>query len=99
MDKGRGKPDQAAVPIDGCRLHCCDLMLTEAFPDKIEAGGEWGVAEGPAAHPGERRDDGGGQGLFRICNLGLGFGKRCRECANPIARVLYDWPPIPEPRS
>jgi hypothetical protein len=36
----RGKPDQAAVAVDGGRPHGCDLMLTEAFADQVEAGGE-----------------------------------------------------------
>jgi hypothetical protein len=99
VDEGGSKPDQPAIPIDGGRLHGCDLVLAEAFADQIEAGGEWGVAEAPAAHAGERGDDGGGQGFFRICDLGLGLGKRRRKCPNPIAGVLHARPPLREPQN
>jgi hypothetical protein len=36
VDKRGGKSDQPAVPIDGGRLHCCDLMLADALADQVE---------------------------------------------------------------
>ena len=90
MDKGGGKSDQTAVAVDGGCLDRCDLMLAEAFADQVEPGGERCVAKGPSPFAREGRDDGGGEGLFWICNLGLGLGKRCRECADAIAGVMRE---------
>src|SRR6516164_6685950 len=39
VDEGGGEPDQPAVAIDcGC-LNGCDLVLTQALPDKVQTGG------------------------------------------------------------
>ena len=54
----------------GC-LHSRDLVLAEAFADKIKAGGERCVPEGSTNFPREGRHDCCGQGFFRICDLGL----------------------------
>ena len=63
MNEGGGEADQAAVAVDFCRLHGCDLVLAEALADQIEPGGERGIAKGPAPLARVRGDDGCGQGF------------------------------------
>ena len=76
MGEHRGQANEAGILIDRGCLHGRDLVLAQRFANDVEPGRKRCIAKRAIAFPRERGPYGGDQRLFRICELGLGFGQR-----------------------
>ena len=92
-----------ATAIDG------ESGLIRLTTTLVHASGEWvssdwpvcPVSETAAPHrfAREGRDNGCGQGFFRVLDLSLRFGECRRERSDAFTRALHGWPPLPEPQN
>src|SRR6516165_4683954 len=99
MHERGGQPDQAALTVDGGGLYGGDLVLAEALADQIEPRRQRRIAKAPHRLAREGGDDGCGCGFFRVLDLGLSLGQRCRERSDVFTRALHGWPPPPKPQN
>jgi hypothetical protein len=92
MDQQGGEKDLVRL-TSGC-LNDGDLVLAQGLADDVEAASQRRIAKRPVGLSREGGADGGGQGLFRVGQLGLGPGEGGGKFADLFTATVHRYRPL-----